>query len=83
MRSFRLGVRSSFTGEKSIRVAGVDAAGGGRGNAGVTAAASDSIHVENPATGRPLGDVPAVGAAEVAAAVARARAAQPGWAALP
>ena len=41
------------------------------------------IRVENPATGQPLGEVPAAGAAEVAAAVARARAAQPGWAALP
>ncbi|MFL5307796.1 MAG: aldehyde dehydrogenase family protein [Polyangia bacterium] len=49
----------------------------------MTAAASDVIRVENPATGQPLGEVPAGGAAEVTAAVARARAAQPGWAALP
>jgi acyl-CoA reductase-like NAD-dependent aldehyde dehydrogenase len=36
----------------------------------------------NPATGVPLGDVPDQGEAEVKAAVARARAAQPAWAAL-
>ncbi len=37
----------------------------------------------NPATGAELGRVPNSNAAEVQAAVARARAAQPGWAALP
>src|SRR5262245_66353806 len=37
----------------------------------------------NPATGVPLGDVPDMGADEVRAAVARVRAAQPAWAALP
>jgi len=45
--------------------------------------APDAIHVENPATGQTLGDVPAADATAVAQAVARARAAQPGWAALP
>jgi acyl-CoA reductase-like NAD-dependent aldehyde dehydrogenase len=49
----------------------------------VTAAATDSIRVENPATGQPLGEVPAAGPAEVAAAVTRARDAQPAWGALP
>ena len=37
----------------------------------------------NPATGVPLGDVPDMGADEVRAAVARARAAQKDWGALP
>jgi succinate-semialdehyde dehydrogenase/glutarate-semialdehyde dehydrogenase len=37
----------------------------------------------NPATGVPLGDVPDMGVVEVRAAVARARAAQREWAALP
>lgn len=36
----------------------------------------------NPATGQPLGEAPKAGPAEVAAAVARARAAQPAWEAL-
>jgi acyl-CoA reductase-like NAD-dependent aldehyde dehydrogenase len=44
---------------------------------------SDPIRVQNPATGALLGEVPAAGPAEVAAAVARARAAQPAWAARP
>src|SRR5438067_2498103 len=83
MRSFRLDAGGPSTGEKSIRVAGVDAVAAGRGNAGVTAPATDPIRVENPGTGQPLGEVPAAGAAEVAAAVSRARAAQPAWAALP
>lgn len=43
---------------------------------------SASIEVSNPATGIPLGSVPDEPAAEVAAAVARARGAQPAWAAL-
>lgn len=40
------------------------------------------IEVENPATGAVVGRVPEQGAAEVAVAVERARAAQPGWEAL-
>jgi acyl-CoA reductase-like NAD-dependent aldehyde dehydrogenase len=39
--------------------------------------------VTNPATGEFVGEVPVASASEVAAAVGRARAAQPGWAALP
>ena len=49
----------------------------------MTATPSGSIHVENPATGELLRELPAAGAPEVQAAVARARDAQPGWAALP
>jgi len=41
-----------------------------------------SITVENPATGQVVRTVPVVGPDEVKAMVARARAAQPGWAAL-
>ncbi|HVK25826.1 MAG TPA: aldehyde dehydrogenase family protein [Actinokineospora sp.] len=40
------------------------------------------VAVENPATGEVIGSVPNLSADEVAAAVARARAAQPAWAAL-
>ena len=41
------------------------------------------IRVTNPATGTLLAEVPAADAEAMAAAVARARAAQPAWAALP
>jgi acyl-CoA reductase-like NAD-dependent aldehyde dehydrogenase len=41
-----------------------------------------SIEVTNPATGQPIGSVPAMSAEDVDAAVRRARAAQPGWEAL-
>jgi len=43
---------------------------------------SASIVVENPSTGQPAGEVDNLDAAAVAAAAKRARAAQPGWAAL-
>jgi acyl-CoA reductase-like NAD-dependent aldehyde dehydrogenase len=42
-----------------------------------------AVRVLNPATGELCAEVPADGAAEVAAAVGRARAAQPAWGALP
>src|SRR5207244_2415722 len=45
--------------------------------------ASGPIESRNPATGEVLGQVPDQGADEVRAAVARARAAQAGWGALP
>jgi acyl-CoA reductase-like NAD-dependent aldehyde dehydrogenase len=48
----------------------------------MTATASDTIAVENPATGGVIATVPATSAAEVTALVARARAAQPAWEAL-
>ena len=38
-----------------------------------------TIAVENPATGEVVGTVPVADAAELAAMVSRARAAQPGW----
>lgn len=41
------------------------------------------LRVTNPVTGALCAEIPAAGPAEVAAAVARARAAQPAWAALP
>src|SRR5579863_9517531 len=41
-----------------------------------------TIPVENPATGELVGTIPVLGQAEVEALVQRARAAQPGWAAL-
>jgi acyl-CoA reductase-like NAD-dependent aldehyde dehydrogenase len=41
-----------------------------------------SIEVTNPATGELIGSVPAMSAADIDAAVERARAAQPGWEAL-
>src|SRR3954465_2316937 len=41
-----------------------------------------TIPVENPATGATIKEVPATGPDEVAALVARARSAQPGWEAL-
>jgi acyl-CoA reductase-like NAD-dependent aldehyde dehydrogenase len=41
-----------------------------------------AIEVRNPATGELIGSVPAMSPADVAEAVARARAAQPGWEAL-
>src|SRR3954465_14057212 len=47
-----------------------------------TATRTDSIEVHNPAPGELIGTVPAVAAEDVAALVARARAAQPGWEAL-
>ena len=49
---------------------------------GAAASSADTLTVENPATGEVVARVPAVGASEVEAAVARARAAQPAWAAL-
>jgi len=45
-------------------------------------AAAASIPVENPATGEFITTVPTLGASEIAEMVARARAAQPAWAAL-
>lgn len=45
-------------------------------------AGAEGIPVENPATGEIIRTVPIASADEVAAAVARARAAQPGWEAL-
>jgi len=45
--------------------------------------AAAPLSVKNPATGQVIREVPAAGAAEVEAAVARARAAQPDWAARP
>ena len=48
-------------------------------NGGATA---DGIPVENPATGELITTVPILGEGEITAMVARARAAQPGWAAL-
>jgi phenylacetaldehyde dehydrogenase len=47
------------------------------------AATGRSFEVINPATGEPLAEVAEAGSADVDAAVAAARAAQPGWAALP
>ncbi len=41
-----------------------------------------TIDVDNPATGAIVGSVPVLGASELQTLVARARAAQPGWAAL-
>ena len=41
-----------------------------------------TIAVENPATGATIREVPVTAPEEVAAVVARARAAQPGWEAL-
>ena len=41
------------------------------------------LRIENPATGQLLAEVPCHGAAEVEAAVTRARTAQKGWGALP
>ena len=46
------------------------------------AAAAEEIPVENPATGELIATVPVMGAGEVRALAARARAAQPAWAAL-
>jgi acyl-CoA reductase-like NAD-dependent aldehyde dehydrogenase len=46
-------------------------------------APSEPLRVTNPATGELVAEVPAAGAAEVEAAFARARAAQPAWGALP
>jgi acyl-CoA reductase-like NAD-dependent aldehyde dehydrogenase len=48
-------------------------------NGGATAA---SIPVENPATGELITTVPVLGESDISEMVARARAAQPGWAAL-
>src|SRR5688572_15729074 len=44
--------------------------------------AAEGIEVENPATGEVVGSVPAMGPDDVAALVARARAAQPAWEAI-
>ncbi|MBZ5522183.1 MAG: aldehyde dehydrogenase family protein [Acidobacteriia bacterium] len=44
---------------------------------------TSAITVSNPATGESIGEIAAFGAREVEAAVARARAAQPRWAATP
>jgi malonate-semialdehyde dehydrogenase (acetylating)/methylmalonate-semialdehyde dehydrogenase len=49
----------------------------------VTAAATDSLPVSDPATGETLAHVPLSGAAEVGAAVSAARAAFPAWRATP
>ena len=48
-----------------------------------TAQTGSTIVSINPATGQPLGEVPDMAAAEVAAAVAAARAAQHAWAQVP
>jgi succinate-semialdehyde dehydrogenase/glutarate-semialdehyde dehydrogenase len=48
-----------------------------------TAQTGSTIVSINPATGQPLGEVPEMSAAEVRAAVAKARAAQQAWAAQP
>ena len=45
--------------------------------------APDPLRVKNPATGEIIQELPCAGPAEVDAALARARAAQPAWAALP
>jgi acyl-CoA reductase-like NAD-dependent aldehyde dehydrogenase len=47
-----------------------------------TAPAARTIEVQNPATGEVIASVPAIGPEDVAGLVERARAAQPGWAAL-
>ena len=47
-----------------------------------TATATDVLVSYNPATGEPVGEVPVTPAVEIAAVVARARAAQPAWQAL-
>jgi acyl-CoA reductase-like NAD-dependent aldehyde dehydrogenase len=49
---------------------------------GAAAEGQAPIEVENPATGEVIGHVDALGAGQVAALVAEARAAQPGWVAL-
>jgi acyl-CoA reductase-like NAD-dependent aldehyde dehydrogenase len=49
----------------------------------VAPAASEPLRVTNPATGDLIQELPAEGAEAVSAALARARAAQPAWAALP
>ncbi len=56
------------------------ASGASTGNG--AGAAGAPIEVENPASGETIATVPALGAAEVAALAAAARAAQPGWQAL-
>ena len=45
--------------------------------------AASLLRVVSPATGELLAELPAAGRAEVETAVASARSAQPGWAALP
>ncbi len=45
--------------------------------------ADESLITTNPATGEKLAELPVAGPAEVEAAVAAARAAQPAWGALP
>ena len=50
--------------------------------AGRTNGQGRTIEVQNPATGEVIASVPALGPEDVAAVVARARAAQPGWEAL-
>ncbi len=47
-----------------------------------TRTATDSIEVENPATGKVIATIPVVAPEDVAERVARARRAQPGWEAL-
>ena len=56
--------------------------GAGASQSGVDAADSPRIAVDNPATGEQVGAVPVLGADAVVEMVQRARAAQPGWAAL-
>jgi succinate-semialdehyde dehydrogenase/glutarate-semialdehyde dehydrogenase len=53
------------------------------GSAATSAAHLGTITSINPATGEPIGEVPELGAAEVRAAVERAREAQVAWAKLP
>ena len=48
----------------------------------MTISRTDTIEVENPATGQNIASVPVVAPGDVAELVARARAAQPGWEAL-
>ena len=52
------------------------------GNRAVTSASTDAISVVNPASEEPIAVVPRGCKADVDAAVAEARKAQPGWAAL-
>jgi succinate-semialdehyde dehydrogenase/glutarate-semialdehyde dehydrogenase len=52
------------------------------GGAWVQADSGRTITVRNPATGEPVGEVPAMGAAETRRAIEAAHAAQPGWRAM-
>src|SRR5450755_276821 len=65
--------------EKSLRRQMMAITGHRRGGQDGGAGAPDTLKVENPATGQPIGELPSLDRDATLALVRRARAAQPAW----